>query len=105
MAAGIIPSLGGSSASPARKHMIVQGGHIAVTETAATPTAMIDIEPLVAELRERREECQRLSEDMESLKSHFQNECTVFHQSLQEERYRFEVRKHLNFSLKRMDVN
>ncbi|CAG2107138.1 unnamed protein product [Medioppia subpectinata] len=59
-------------------------------DTAVTPTALIDMEQIVIELKERREECRRMSEDVDSLKSQLQNECSVFHQSLQEERYRFE---------------
>jgi len=87
----IITSIGGSSGSPLRKNAILQASHIAAVETAATPTAMIDIEHIVNQLKERRDECHRLSEEVDSLKNQLQNECLVFHQSLQDERYRFEV--------------
>lgn len=87
----IIASIGGSSGSPLRKSAILQASHIGGTETAALPTAMIDIEHIVQQLKERREECHRLTEEVDAIKGQLQNECSVFHQSLQEERYRFEV--------------
>ena len=50
-----------------------------------------DVQTLQSELQDRKEENQRLSEELDSLKSQVQNEYAVFHQNLQEERYRFEV--------------
>ncbi|CAG2107139.1 unnamed protein product [Medioppia subpectinata] len=83
----------GGSFSPLRKNTVLQAStHLPPPpDTAVTPTALIDMEQIVIELKERREECRRMSEDVDSLKSQLQNECSVFHQSLQEERYRFEV--------------
>ncbi|CAG2182347.1 unnamed protein product, partial [Oppiella nova] len=86
-----IASTTGGSFSPLRKNTVLQAStHLPAPETTVTPTAMIDIEQIVIEMKDRREEVRRLSEEVESLKSHLQSECSVFHQSLQEERYRFE---------------
>ncbi len=85
-----IASIGGSSSSPLRKHAILQAIHLPVTETASTP-ALLDYEHIVTDLKETHEECHRLSVEVESLKNQLQNECSAFHQNLQEERYRFEV--------------
>lgn len=49
-----------------------------------------ELEPLLAELAERREECQRLAEEIEALKNQLHHECSYFSQALQEERYRYE---------------
>ncbi|RWS29313.1 Transmembrane and coiled-coil domains protein 2-like protein [Leptotrombidium deliense] len=35
-------------------------------------------------------ECQRFTEELEAIKTQFQGECSLFHQSLLEERFRFE---------------
>lgn len=45
---------------------------------------------IAEELRERREECQRLMSEVDSLKNQFQNTCDMFNQNLQEERLRTE---------------
>ena len=90
LGAHLIASVGGSS-SPLRKALGNTSGHIPAPDPAVTPTAIADLEQIVIELKERREECHRLSEELEALKTQLQNECSVFHQSLQEERYRFEV--------------
>ncbi|XP_054156452.1 transmembrane and coiled-coil domains protein 2-like isoform X2 [Oppia nitens] len=90
-----------SSSSPLRKNTVLhstgahQSSHIPVVtasseRTAVTPTSMADFEQIVIELKERREQCRCLAEEVESMKSQLQNECSAFHQSLQEERYRFE---------------
>ncbi|XP_077517528.1 transmembrane and coiled-coil domain 2 protein Dmtn isoform X3 [Amblyomma americanum] len=50
-----------------------------------------ELEPLLAELAERREECQRLTEEIEALKNQLHHECSYFSQALQEERYRYEM--------------
>ena len=50
----------------------------------------VDLEPLLIELKERRDEATRLQEEVDSLKTQLQSECTLLHQSLQEERFRFE---------------
>ncbi|KAH6934729.1 hypothetical protein HPB50_000363 [Hyalomma asiaticum] len=50
-----------------------------------------ELEPLLAELAERREECQRLAEEIEALKNQLHHECSYFSQALQEERYRYEM--------------
>ena len=62
-------------------------------ETPSPAEPAVDLEPLLSELKERREETSRLQEEVDSLKSQLQSECTLFHQSLQEERFRFEVNK------------
>nr|XP_015918446.1 transmembrane and coiled-coil domains protein 2 [Parasteatoda tepidariorum]XP_042908345.1 transmembrane and coiled-coil domains protein 2 [Parasteatoda tepidariorum] len=62
-------------------------------EHSSTPTVtplVSDLEPILQELRERREEYQRLVEEIEALKSQVQQEYSFFNQSLLEERYRFE---------------
>ncbi|XP_067121224.1 transmembrane and coiled-coil domains protein 2 isoform X1 [Centruroides vittatus] len=62
-------------------------------ESSITPTAVpvvVDVEPILQELREQREESHRLREDIESLKNHLQQQGSCFNQALQEERYRYE---------------
>ncbi|XP_064480895.1 transmembrane and coiled-coil domains protein 2-like isoform X2 [Ornithodoros turicata] len=49
-----------------------------------------DLESVLIELNERKEECQRLSEEVEALKNQMQQEYTYFSHTLQEERYRYE---------------
>ena len=95
VAAAVNTSVGNSSSSPV-KH--VAGNQTVPTSLAhastsdSAPNAMqIDLEPVIVELRDRREEVSRLSDEVEAVKSQLQTECTVFHQSLQDERYRFEV--------------
>lgn len=56
----------------------------------------VDLEPILNELKEHRTENMRLHEEIESLKSQFNSECGLLNQTLNEERYRFEVS---NFSL------
>lgn len=90
LGARLMPSIGGSS-SPRKINAIQTSSQLAAPDTAVTPTAHLDFENIVIEMKERREECHRLSEEVESMKNQLQNECSVFHQSLQEERYRFEV--------------
>ena len=60
-------------------------------ENTSNLPQLINLEPILTELRERREECQRFTDEVEVLKNQLQSECSAFHQSLQEERYRFEV--------------
>lgn len=86
-----------SSASPA-KHQLTPSS-TAVPSQELPPTAMqiVDLEPILAELRDRREEVTRLQDEVDSLKTQLANECALFHQSLQEERYRFEVRDRRSF--------
>lgn len=50
-----------------------------------------DIQLLQSELQDRKDENQRASEEFETFKSQVQSEYSMFHQNLQEERYRFEV--------------
>ncbi|GIX94034.1 transmembrane and coiled-coil domains protein 2 [Caerostris extrusa] len=62
-------------------------------EHSSTPTVtplVADLEPILQELRERREEYHHLVEEIEALKSQVQQEYTFFNQSLLEERYRYE---------------
>ena len=97
-AAALTTSVGNSSSSPV-KHIAgnqtvpTSLAHASISDTHSAPNAMqIDLEPVIVELRDRREEVSRLSDEIEAVKSQLQTECTVFHQSLQDERYRFEVR-------------
>lgn len=91
-AGGAAASGGTSSLSPARRLTPATISH-GINEGAISGLAtVIDLEPVIAELQNRRDEVRRLSAEIESLKSQLQTDCTVFHQSLQEERYRFEVR-------------
>lgn len=43
------------------------------------------------ELHERREENQRLSDDLDATKAQMQHDYALFNQALQDERYRYEV--------------
>ena len=92
-------SIGNSSTSSGRHHQLAQSvqsnQHPASPTPEPTPAFLTqsDLEPLVADLRSRRDEVTRLQEEFESAKTQMQSECSLLHQSLQEERYRFEVRK------------
>jgi molecular chaperone GrpE (heat shock protein) len=50
-----------------------------------------DIQLLQSEMQDRKDENQRVAEEFEAFKSQVQSEYSIFHQNLQEERYRFEV--------------
>lgn len=76
------PLLGVASPSVAPPPLASTLGQSLVPET--------ELEPLLAELAERREECQRLAEEIEALKNQLHHECSYFSQALQEERYRYE---------------
>lgn len=82
-----------SSLSPGRHHTPVTGtGQLGADNPPNTPNlGMIDLDPVIMELQNRRDEVNRLSDEIDGIKSQLQSECTVFHQSLQDERYRFEV--------------
>ncbi|RWS02841.1 Transmembrane and coiled-coil domains protein 2-like protein [Dinothrombium tinctorium] len=80
----------GSSASPAKQHFRFYGSHLLVGDPGSSSAGIIDVEPLLAELRDRKDDCQRLTEEVEAFKTQFQAECALFHQNLQDERYRFE---------------
>ncbi|XP_064480520.1 uncharacterized protein LOC135394024 isoform X2 [Ornithodoros turicata] len=73
--------VGSATSGPA---LAVGGGF---TGTLGTDT---DLEPFLIELSERKEECQRLTEEIEALKNQMRQEYTCFSQALQEERYRYE---------------
>lgn len=62
---------------------------VTVNEIPASPTA--GLEPILEELKERRDEATRLREEVETLKTQVQSEFGSWHQNLQEERSRFEV--------------
>lgn len=95
-------SIGNSSTSSGRHHLAAQASLVSNQQqhpTATSPTpepapaflTQSDLEPLLAELGSRRNEVTRLQEEFESAKTQMQSECSLLHQSLQEERYRFEV--------------
>lgn len=93
-------SIGNSSTSSGRHHhqlapSVQSNQHPTSPTPEPTPAFLTqsDLEPLVADLRSRRDEVTRLQEEFESAKTQMQSECSLLHQSLQEERYRFEVRK------------
>lgn len=93
-------SIGNSSTSSGRHHLAAQSLVSNQHPTATSPTpepapaflTQSDLEPLLAELGLRRNEVTRLQQEFESAKTQMQSECSLLHQSLQEERYRFEVR-------------
>ena len=92
-------SIGNSSTSSGRHHLAAQNvsnQHLTATSPTPEPTPAFltqsDLEPLITELGQRRNEVTRLQEEFESAKTQMQSECSLLHQSLQEERYRFEVR-------------
>lgn len=68
-------------------------------DPAAANNNLLDLEPLVTQLKEQRDESTRLQEELHALKTQHQSDCNLLHQSLQEERYRFEVRDPLLRSL------
>ncbi|XP_054720322.1 transmembrane and coiled-coil domains protein 2-like [Uloborus diversus] len=75
-------------ASPRRQLL-----HRSPPEHSSTPTVtplVADFEPILQELRERREEYHHLVEEVDALKAQVQQEYTFFNQSLLEERYRYE---------------
>ena len=45
---------------------------------------------LISELWERKEECERLREDVDTIKATLQQEITLLSQALQEERFRYD---------------
>lgn len=67
-----------------------------VTAVSLSPA---DLDPLITQLKEQRDECTKLQEELHSLKSQHQSDCSLLHQSLQEERYRFEVHTRRSLSL------
>lgn len=92
-AAALPQSAGNSTTSSGRHHHPhTSPGLQLLPVTFDPPTPTVDLEPLLAELKERKDEASRLQEEMEAMKTQLQNECSLLHQSLQEERYRFEVR-------------
>jgi hypothetical protein len=56
-----------------------------------TPDVNFDLQPFLAELKQRKEDCEKLNAQVESLKSQIQIECSSWNQTLQEERYHYEV--------------
>lgn len=95
--AGSSATMGGASAEPlllgAASSSSGLGPSLVVAGAVAgggTFTSDPDIEPLLMELNERKEECQRLAEEIEALKNQMHHECSYFSQALQEERYRYE---------------
>ncbi|XP_076355997.1 transmembrane and coiled-coil domains protein 2-like isoform X2 [Tachypleus tridentatus] len=64
--------------------------HLHSSEVPVSPPNIFDVEPMLQELQARREECQHLSDEIESLKVQLQQECSFFTQALLEERYRYE---------------
>lgn len=94
---------GCNSSTSSARHLIHQhnmsagSGHnhnqqaITITPEPAVVVGPVDLEPLFSQLKEQRDECTRLQEELHSLKSQHQKDCSLLHQSLQEERYRFEV--------------
>lgn len=52
-----------------------------------------DLEQLRNKIDERNQECMRLSNEINHLKTQFQSDCSMFNQSLQDEKYRVEVIK------------
>lgn len=61
-------------------------------EPPAPLPALVDLDPILNQLKEQRDESNRLQEEIKSLKNQQQNDCNLLHQTLQEERYRYEVR-------------
>ena len=61
-------------------------------EPPAPLPALVDLDPILNQLKEQREESNRLQEEIKSLKNQQQSDCNLLHQTLQEERYRYEVR-------------
>ncbi|EEC13275.1 transmembrane and coiled-coil domains protein, putative, partial [Ixodes scapularis] len=79
--------LGAASSSSGLGPSLVVAGAVAGGGALASDA---DIEPLLVELNERKDECQRLAEEIEALKNQMHHECSYFSQALQEERYRYE---------------
>ncbi|CAN8026843.1 unnamed protein product [Ixodes persulcatus] len=79
--------LGAASSSSGLGPSLVVAGAVAGGGALASEA---DIEPLLMELNERKDECQRLAEEIEALKNQMHHECSYFSQALQEERYRYE---------------
>uniref|UniRef100_T1J3I7 Transmembrane and coiled-coil domains protein 1 n=1 Tax=Strigamia maritima TaxID=126957 RepID=T1J3I7_STRMM len=68
------------------------GSNNVLTSTSATQRDSYLLDQVSLKLQERQEECQRLQDEVDSLKveNQLQQEITYFHQALQEERYRYE---------------
>ncbi|XP_022244236.1 LOW QUALITY PROTEIN: transmembrane and coiled-coil domains protein 2-like [Limulus polyphemus] len=64
--------------------------HLHSSEVPFSPPNVVDVEPMLQELQARREECQHLADEIETLKVQLQQECSFFTQALLEERYRYE---------------
>lgn len=88
----MFPQAEGSSSS--RMQYILRSGQAGGGESSNAPTTVIDLERVITELRDRRQDCQILTDEVESLKQQYQSEVALFQVLLQEERDRFEVNTH-----------
>ncbi|XP_035233230.1 transmembrane and coiled-coil domains protein 2-like [Stegodyphus dumicola] len=81
--------IAGSISSPRHQPLLQRSP----PEHSSTPTVtplVADLEPILQELRERREEYHHLVDEVEALKTQVQQEYTYFNQALHDERYRYE---------------
>ncbi|KAI1289588.1 Transmembrane and coiled-coil domains protein 1 [Halotydeus destructor] len=85
---GAPASVGHSSASPLKRQRNTPLQSMSRSNEVVVHA--VDLEPVLKELAHKREEVARLTEEVDSMKAALQAESTIFHQSLQEERYRFE---------------
>jgi DNA repair exonuclease SbcCD ATPase subunit len=77
-----------STSSSAKLHSSPVTAPVIQHESPSPPP--VDLEPILQELKESREETSRLQEELNKIKSQFQSDSTLLQQSLQEERFRFE---------------
>ena len=78
-------ALGGAASPRHQASVSSAGGGGGGGGGAAEPAAV-----LISELWERKEECDRLREDVDTIKATLQQEITLLSQALQEERFRYD---------------
>ena len=78
--------------SPAKPGFSSFNSHLLINQSGPGQPIQ-DLDSLIAYLRERREDYQRLVEELESMRTQFQTEISLINQSLQEDRYKSEVSK------------